>query len=88
VLDYQLADRDIGLNLDRLLEWTGESQPNWPPRHDFGVLQPGAQSIDATSPGAGACGAECSVAGADHRHFDAVTPAWGACVPSRRSSCP
>ena len=46
VLDYQLADRDIGLNLDRLLEWTGESQPNRPPRHDFGVLQPGAQSID------------------------------------------
>ncbi len=47
VLDYKLADQGIGPNLDRLLEWTGESQLDRTPRHDFGVLQPGAQSIDA-----------------------------------------
>jgi len=47
VLDYQLADQGIGPSLDRLLEWTGESQLNRPPRHDFGVLQPAARSIDA-----------------------------------------
>jgi polysaccharide deacetylase 2 family uncharacterized protein YibQ len=46
VLDYKLAGRDIGANLDRLLAWTGEGQPDRP-RHDFGVVQPTPQAIDA-----------------------------------------
>jgi polysaccharide deacetylase 2 family uncharacterized protein YibQ len=46
VLDYKLAGRDIGTNLDRMLEWTSEGRPERA-RHDFGVLQPSAQSIDA-----------------------------------------
>jgi hypothetical protein len=46
VLDYKLAGQGIGANLDRLLEWTSEGGPERP-RHDFGVLQPDAQSIAA-----------------------------------------
>jgi hypothetical protein len=46
VLDYKLAGRDIGTNLDRLLDWTSEGRPERA-RHDFGVLQPSDQSIDA-----------------------------------------
>jgi hypothetical protein len=46
VLDYKLAGRDLGANLDRMLAWTSEGQPDRP-RHDFGVLQPAPQSIDA-----------------------------------------
>jgi polysaccharide deacetylase 2 family uncharacterized protein YibQ len=46
VLDYKLAGQGIGGSLNRLLEWTGEGRPDRP-RHDFGVLQPDAQSIDA-----------------------------------------
>jgi len=47
VLDYKLARNGIGGNLDRLTQWTGETWPGRPPRHDFGVLQPDAQAIDA-----------------------------------------
>jgi polysaccharide deacetylase 2 family uncharacterized protein YibQ len=46
VLDYKLAGQAIGASLNRLLEWTGEGRADRP-RHDFGVLQPDAQSIDA-----------------------------------------
>jgi uncharacterized protein len=46
VLDYKLAGQAIGASLNRLLEWTGEGRADHP-RHDFGVLQPDAQSIDA-----------------------------------------
>lgn len=46
VLDYKLAGPDIGANLDRMLAWTGEGRPDRP-RHEFGVLQPAPQSIDA-----------------------------------------
>jgi polysaccharide deacetylase 2 family uncharacterized protein YibQ len=46
VLDYKLAGQGIGTSLNRLLEWTAEGRPDRP-RHDFGVLQPDAQSIDA-----------------------------------------
>jgi polysaccharide deacetylase 2 family uncharacterized protein YibQ len=47
VLDYKLARNGIGGNLDRLTQWTGETWPGRPPRHDFGVLQPDALAIDA-----------------------------------------
>lgn len=47
VLDYRLAGRTISGNLDRLVEWTGEPQPDRVPRHDFGVLQPSDGAIDA-----------------------------------------
>jgi polysaccharide deacetylase 2 family uncharacterized protein YibQ len=47
VLDYKLAGNGIDGNLDRLAEWTGESWPGRPPRHDFGVLQPADAAIDA-----------------------------------------
>lgn len=47
VIDYKLARNGIDGNLDRLAEWTGESWPNRPPRHDFGVLQPADGAIDA-----------------------------------------
>jgi polysaccharide deacetylase 2 family uncharacterized protein YibQ len=46
VLDYRLAGRTIGGNLDRMVEWTGEPQPDHVPRHDFGVLQPSDGAID------------------------------------------
>jgi polysaccharide deacetylase 2 family uncharacterized protein YibQ len=46
VLDYKLASQGIGANLNRMLEWTSEGRPDRP-RHDFGVLQPDPQSIDA-----------------------------------------
>ncbi len=46
VLDYKLAGRDIGANLDRLMDWTSEGRPERA-RHDFGVLQPSGSSIDA-----------------------------------------
>jgi len=46
VLDYKLAGQGIGINLNRLLEWTSEG-PAERPRHDFGVLQPDPRSIDA-----------------------------------------
>lgn len=47
ILDYKLARSGIAGNLDRLAQWTGESWPNRPPRHDFGVLQPDGAAIDA-----------------------------------------
>jgi len=47
VLDYKLARNGIGGNLDRMVQWTAEIWPGRPPRHDFGVLQPDAQAIDA-----------------------------------------
>jgi polysaccharide deacetylase 2 family uncharacterized protein YibQ len=47
VLDYKLARDGLDGNLDRLAEWTGEAWPGRPPRHDFGVLQPGDAAIDA-----------------------------------------
>jgi hypothetical protein len=46
VLDYKLASQGIGANLNRMLEWTSEGRPDRP-RHEFGVLQPDPQSIDA-----------------------------------------
>jgi polysaccharide deacetylase 2 family uncharacterized protein YibQ len=46
VLDYKLASQGIGANLNRMLEWTSEGRPDRP-RHEFGVLQPAPQSIDA-----------------------------------------
>src|SRR5262249_40120009 len=46
VLDYKLAGQGIGANLHRLLEGTSEGGADRP-RHDFGVLQPDGQSIDA-----------------------------------------
>jgi polysaccharide deacetylase 2 family uncharacterized protein YibQ len=46
VLDYKLAGQAVGASLNRLLEWTAEGRADRP-RHDFGVLQPDAQSIDA-----------------------------------------
>ena len=46
VLDYKLAGHGIGANLDRMLEWTSDGRSDRP-RHDFGVLQPDPQSIDA-----------------------------------------
>ena len=46
VLDYKLAGQGIGTNHNRMLEWTSEGRPDRP-RHDFGVLQPDPQSIDA-----------------------------------------
>jgi polysaccharide deacetylase 2 family uncharacterized protein YibQ len=47
VLDYKLADGGIAGNLDRLVAWAGETAPEQPPRHGFGVMQPGDQAIDA-----------------------------------------
>lgn len=47
ILDYKLARNGLEGNLDRLAEWTGESWPGRPPRHDFGVLQPDDAAIDA-----------------------------------------
>lgn len=47
VIDYKLAGRGIGDNLDRLVEWTGEPHPDRGARHDFGVLQPDGAAIDA-----------------------------------------
>lgn len=47
VLDYRLARNGLDGNLDRLAEWTGESWPGRPARHDFGVLQPDDAAIDA-----------------------------------------
>jgi polysaccharide deacetylase 2 family uncharacterized protein YibQ len=46
VLDYKLAGQGIGASLNRLLDWTADGRSDRP-RHDFGVLQPDAQSIDA-----------------------------------------
>ncbi len=46
VLDYKLAGQGIGASLNRLLDWTADGHSDRP-RHDFGVLQPDAQSIDA-----------------------------------------
>jgi uncharacterized protein len=46
VLDYKLAGHAIGANLNRLLDWISEGGQERP-RHDFGVLQPDAQSIAA-----------------------------------------
>ncbi|HEU5096221.1 MAG TPA: divergent polysaccharide deacetylase family protein [Reyranella sp.] len=47
VLDYKLARNGLDGNLDRLAEWTGETWPGRPARHDFGVLQPDDDAIDA-----------------------------------------
>lgn len=47
VLDYKLSDGGIAANLDRLDTWTSKSQPEQPPRHRFGVVQPGNEAIDA-----------------------------------------
>jgi hypothetical protein len=47
VIGYKLAGNGISGNLDRLAQWVGETVPGRPPRHDFGVLQPDDQSIDA-----------------------------------------
>jgi polysaccharide deacetylase 2 family uncharacterized protein YibQ len=47
VLDYKLADGGIGGNLDRLVAWAGETAPEQPPRHGFGVMQPDDEAIDA-----------------------------------------
>lgn len=47
VIDYKLAGRGVGDNLDRLVEWAAEPHPERSPRHDFGVLQPDAGAIDA-----------------------------------------
>jgi polysaccharide deacetylase 2 family uncharacterized protein YibQ len=47
VIDYKLAGRGVGDNLDRLVEWTGEPHLERGARHDFGVLQPDAAAIDA-----------------------------------------
>jgi polysaccharide deacetylase 2 family uncharacterized protein YibQ len=47
VLDYKLADGGVAGNLDRLVAWAGESTPEQPPRHGFGVMQPDDEAIDA-----------------------------------------
>jgi hypothetical protein len=47
VLDYKLADGGIAGNLDRLVAWAGETAPEQPPRHGFGVMQPDDEAIDA-----------------------------------------
>lgn len=47
VIDYKLAGRGVGDNLDRLVEWAGEPHVEHGPRHDFGVLQPDPAAIDA-----------------------------------------
>lgn len=47
VVDYKLAGRGVGGNLDRMTEWVGEAQPDRSPRHDFAVLQPDAAAVDA-----------------------------------------
>jgi polysaccharide deacetylase 2 family uncharacterized protein YibQ len=48
VLDYKLAGpNNIGSNLERLAEWTGDRSNDRAPRHDFGVLQPSDAAIDA-----------------------------------------
>jgi polysaccharide deacetylase 2 family uncharacterized protein YibQ len=47
VLDYKLADGGVAGNLDRLVAWAGESAPEQPPRHGFGVMQPDDEAIDA-----------------------------------------
>lgn len=47
VLDYTLADGGVAGNLDRLVAWVGKTAPEQPPRHGFGVVQPGDEAIDA-----------------------------------------
>jgi polysaccharide deacetylase 2 family uncharacterized protein YibQ len=48
VLDYKLAGQgSIDGNLERLVDWVSERQPDKPARHDFGVLQPDNAAIDA-----------------------------------------
>jgi polysaccharide deacetylase 2 family uncharacterized protein YibQ len=47
VLDYKLSDGGIAGNLDRLDAWVGETAPEQPPRHRFGVVQPADEAIDA-----------------------------------------
>ncbi len=47
VLDYKLADGGIVGSLDRLAAWAGETKPEQPPRHAFGVVQPDGEAIDA-----------------------------------------
>jgi polysaccharide deacetylase 2 family uncharacterized protein YibQ len=47
VLDYKLADGGVAGNLDRLVAWAGETAPEQPPRHGFGVMQPDDEAIDA-----------------------------------------
>jgi polysaccharide deacetylase 2 family uncharacterized protein YibQ len=47
VLDYKLADGGIAGNLDRLVAWAGETAPEQPARHGFGVMQPDDAAIDA-----------------------------------------
>jgi len=43
----QLADGGVAGNLDRLVAWAGETAPEQPPRHGFGVMQPDDEAIDA-----------------------------------------
>jgi hypothetical protein len=47
VLDYKLAGEGVAGNLDRLASWVGTVEPDSPPRHAFGVVQPDEESIDA-----------------------------------------
>jgi polysaccharide deacetylase 2 family uncharacterized protein YibQ len=47
VLDYKPEGQGIEHNLDRLVDWVGESQSDRNARHDFGVLQPDAAAIAA-----------------------------------------
>lgn len=47
ILDYRLASDGVAGSLDRLVGWIGESGPDRPPRHAFGVMQPDNEAIDA-----------------------------------------
>jgi hypothetical protein len=48
VLDYKLGGQgSIDGNLERLVDWVSERQPDKAARHDFGVLQPDNAAIDA-----------------------------------------
>lgn len=47
ILDYRLASDGVAGSLDRLVAWTGASEPERTPRHAFGVMQPDNGAIDA-----------------------------------------
>ena len=75
-------------NLDRLVAWVGETAPERPPRHAFGVMQPD-DAGDRRHRGlvqAAAANGRPSRSCRSSAISNAATPAWRACAPSRRSS--
>jgi hypothetical protein len=47
MLDFKATRQAIDENLNRMVEWASEAQPDKAPRHAFGVAQPSAAAIDA-----------------------------------------